>query len=332
MNDKKVTISIPIFKCESFIIKTLESVKSQTYPNIEVILVNDKTPDNSAILVLDFIKKHQLKNWKLVELSENSGLSVVRNKGIDEATGNYIFFLDSDDTLEASAIADFVERAKVTNAEVVVGEVKGIKLPEYQEVDVFPLRVKEDMLKGNDVILKCLVDGGFPVSSWNKLIRLDFLKSNKIYFTKGLYAQDSLHTFEMALKLTKIAFLRKKTYNYYLHSESVIHNRKKVHFDNWITIANKLNDYYLSEKVASRKLQILKYLLNFKAMTLLMNWKAQKNEELWKHSYKAYAKLKGLNLSHYFSSEFSSKQKKENFYISLPTNLGYKLFRKRFGD
>ncbi|WP_312321537.1 glycosyltransferase [Soonwooa sp.] len=332
MNDKKVTISTPIFKCENFIIKTLESVKLQTYPNIEVILVNDKTPDNSAILVSDFIKKYQLTNWRLVELSENSGLSVVRNKGIDEATGDYIFFLDSDDTLEASAIADFVEVAEATNAEVIVGEVKGIKLPEYQEVDVFPLRVKDDVLEGNDVILKCLVDGGFPVSSWNKLIRLDFLRNNKIYFTKGLYAQDSLHTFEMALKLNKIAFLRKKTYNYYLHSDSVIHNRKKVHFDNWITIANKINDYYVSETKHTRKVQILRYLVNFKAMTLLMNWKAQKNEALWKRSYDAYSKLKGLGFFDYFSSNYSKKLKKENFYISLPTNIGYKLFRKRFGN
>lgn len=332
MNDKKVTISIPIFKCESFIIKTLESVKSQTYPNIEVILVNDKTPDNSAILVSDFIKKYQLSNWRLVELSENSGLSVVRNKGIEEATGDYIFFLDSDDTLEASAIGDFVEVAEATNAEVIVGEVKGIKLPEYQEVDVFPLRVNDDLLEGNDVILKCLVDGGFPVSSWNKLIRLDFLKNNKIYFTKGLYAQDSLHTFEMALQLNKIAFLRRKTYNYYLHSGSVIHNRKKVHFDNWITIANKINDYYVSETKHTRKVQILRYLVNFKAMTLLMNWKAQKNEALWKRSYDAYSKIKGLSFVDYFSSNYSKKLKKENFYISLPTNIGYKLFRKRFGN
>ena len=63
-----------------------------------------------------------------------------------------------------------------------------------------------------------------------------------------------------------------------------------------------------------------------------MNWKAQKNEELWKYSYSAYSKLKGLSISDYFSSSFSSKEKKDDFYMSLPTNLGYKLFRRRFGN
>ncbi|MFN3020021.1 glycosyltransferase family 2 protein [Chryseobacterium sp. TY3] len=332
MSEKKVTISVPIFKCEDFIIKTLKSVLAQTYPNIEVILVNDKTPDNSADLVNQFIKEHVLHAWKVIDLEENSGLSVVRNKGIDAATGDYIFFLDSDDTLEASAISDFVSRAEETRSQMVVGEVLGIRLPENVEVDVFPLKASEDTITGNINILKSLVSGEFPVSSWNKLIRLDFLRDNKLYFTKGLYAQDSLHTFEMALKLDKIAFLRKKTYNYFLHSDSVIHNRKKVHFDNWITIANKINDYYVSEKKHDRKVQILKYLVNFKTMTLLMNWKAQKNEALWKRSYDAYSKLKGFSFLDYFSSNYSTKLKKENFYISLPTNIGYKLFRKRFGD
>ncbi|MFW2134888.1 glycosyltransferase family 2 protein [Chryseobacterium sp. TY4] len=332
MSEKKVTISVPIFKCEDFIIKTLKSVLAQTYPNIEVILVNDKTPDNSADLVNEFINEHVLHTWKVIDLEENSGLSVVRNKGIDAATGDYIFFLDSDDTLEASAISDFVSRAEETRSQMVVGEVLGIRLPENVEVDVFPLKASEDTITGNINILKSLVSGEFPVSSWNKLIRLDFLRDNKLYFTKGLYAQDSLHTFEMALKLDKIAFLRKKTYNYFLHSDSVIHNRKKVHFDNWITIANKINDYYVSEKKHDRKVQILKYLVNFKTMTLLMNWKAQKNEALWKRSYDAYSKLKGFSFLDYFSSNYSTKLKKENFYISLPTNIGYKLFRKRFGD
>lgn len=332
MTEKKVSISIPIFKCEDFIIKTLESVISQTYPNVEVLLINDCTPDNSAILVNDFIKENALAGWKLIDLEENSGLSVVRNKGIDEASGQYIFFLDSDDTLEATAIADLVEKAEATNAEMVMGEVRVIKLPENTEVDIFNLKEKQDALVGNKIILKSLVDGGFLVSSWNKLIRLDFLKDHQLYFTKGLYAQDALHTFEMALKLEHVAFLRKKTYNYFLHSSSVIHNRKKVHFDNWITIANKINSYYLKEKDKERKEQILKYLLNFKTMTLLMNWKAQKNEELWKRSYSAYSKLKGLGIGDYFSSTFSKKEKKESLLMSLPTNLGYKIFRKRFGS
>lgn len=326
-----VTIAIPIYKCEDFIEKTLDSVRNQDYSNIEVILVNDVTTDQSANIAQGFIEKFQLnESWFLVNLEHNSGLSVVRNKGIDNAQGKYIFFLDSDDEIVANAISDFVELAENTDAEMVIGEVEGIKLPELTKVDVFPLNTKVDFIEGNSSILKALVDGAFPVSSWNKLIRLDFLKDNQLYFTKGLFAQDSLHTFEMSLKLNKISFLRKKTYLYYLHGASVIHNRKKIHFDNWITIAQIIDQHYQKETDVVKKKLILHYLIDFKNVTLLMNWKAQKNESLWKQSYNAYSQLNGMKILDYLSSNYTSKQKRDSLLNSLPVNLSFKLFKWRY--
>lgn len=325
-----VSISIPIFKCEEFIENTLVSVKNQTYNNMEVILINDVTPDKSAEIATNFIDKHQLLSWTIINLEENSGLSVVRNQGIINAKGKYIFFLDSDDELLPDAIESLVKRAEETEAEITMGEVEGIILPSREKTDVFPINCKDDVLEGNEKILQELVRGGFAVSSWNKLILLDFLKNNKLYFTKGLFAQDALQTFEMGLFLTKIAFLRKKTYQYYLHQNSVIHNRKKIHFDNWITIAEKINSYILSEKNSCKKRLILEYLINFKAVTLQMNWKAQKDEALWKRSYRAYKTLKSLSLMDYFSSNYSNQVKKQDFFYRLPVNLGYQFFKWRF--
>lgn len=325
-----VTISVPIFKCEAFIENCLLSIKNQIYKNIEVILVNDQTPDNSLSIIENFISEHQLSHWKIINLETNSGLSVVRNEGIKNANGKYIFFVDSDDEILSDAIESLVALSEKTKAEISMGEVQGIKIPSNEKVDVFPIHTKNDFLKGNVQILKELVDGGFAVSSWNKLIRVEFLRSNNLYFTKGLYAQDSLHTFEMGLHLEALAFLRKKTYIYYLHQDSVIHNRKKVHFDNWITIAQKINEHYSKEKNAERKKLILEYLVNFKAVTLQMNWKAQQNEELWKRSYKAYNQLSGLSLSNYLSSAYSMKLKKQDLFYRLPLSTGYKFFRWRF--
>lgn len=325
-----VTVSVPIFKCEAFIENCLFSIKNQIYKNIEVILVNDQTPDNSLNIIENFIAEHQLSDWKIINLETNSGLSVVRNEGIKNATGKYIFFVDSDDEILPDAIESLVELSEKTKAEISMGEVQGIKIPSNEEVDVFPIHTKGDILKGNHQILRELVNGGFAVSSWNKLISVEFLRSNDLYFTKGLYAQDSLHTFEMGLHLETLAFLRKKTYIYYLHQDSVIHNRKKVHFDNWITIAQKINEHYSKEKNADRKKLILEYLVNFKAVTLQMNWKAQQNEELWKRSYKAYNQLSGLSFGNYLSSAYSTKLKKQDLFYRLPLSIGYKFFRWRF--
>jgi hypothetical protein len=111
----------------------------------------------------------------------------------------------------------------------------------------------------------------------------------------------------------------------------VIHNRKKKHFDNWITIALNLKNI-IKKKKSERKKQILGYLIDYKDLTLLMNWKAQKNEELWKYSYDAYKKMASFSFADYFNSTFSIELKKKNFLQNLPTNLGYKIFRKRFGN
>lgn len=325
-----VTISIPLYKCEDFLEKCLDSVKNQTYQNIEVTLVNDQTPDNSVEIAEEFIQKNNLKNWRIYHFEKNSGLSVVRNKGIDTANGKYLFFLDSDDTISLDCIETLVKIAEETEAELVVGSTEQVKLPENEKRLIFPINHKTDWIEGNDEILKSFVNRGFPECSWNKLIRLNFLKENQIYFVPDLYAQDSLHTFQMVLHLKKIAFSRRTTYEYYLHSASVIHNRGKRHFDNWFTIGQHIDKALNEEKDKYRKRLILQYLIKYKNMTLVMNWRAQKNEDLWKESYSNYKKISSLSLIDYFSAQYSNELKKMNFLQNLPTNLGMKIFKKRW--
>ena len=91
-----ISINIPIFNCEDYLLRCLNSVKEQTYKNIEIVLVNDCTKDNSVIIANTFIMENPELKVKLIQHEENQGLSVVRNTGIDASVGDYIFFLDSD--------------------------------------------------------------------------------------------------------------------------------------------------------------------------------------------------------------------------------------------
>jgi glycosyltransferase involved in cell wall biosynthesis len=331
MNSPLVTISIPIYNCENHIINCLQSVIYQTYKNIEILLVDDLGNDNSMKLAEEFIKEHFGFNFRILKNEKNSGLSVVRNVGIDNAKGKYIFFLDSDDEITPDCISKMIEIAEREEVEMVCGNVKTIQLDTKKESNAFKLQNSKEKIVGNTEIFESFIKGKFPVPSWNKLILLDFLKEKKLYFKEGLFAQDSLQSFETALALNSVYFLKDDTYIYYLHQDSVIHNRKKKHFDNWITIAAEFEKYYQKEQNPERKKQILGYLIDYKDLTLLMNWKAQKNEELWKYSYNAYKKMASFSFADYFNSTFSIELKKKNFLQNLPTNLGYKIFRKRFG-
>lgn len=325
-----VTISIPLYKCEDFLEDCLASVKMQTYTNIEVTLINDKTPDRSAEIAENFIAENNLVNWKIEHLDKNSGLSVVRNKGIDTATGKYLFFLDSDDTITPDCIQILVGISEQTHAEMTISQLECEQLESGEKSICIKIQSEKEIITGNDQILKDFADSQLVTYAVNKLFLVDFIRKNKIHFIPGLFAQDELWTFHLVLKLNKIAIYKGITYTYFLHDQSVIHNRNKINFDNWMTIGTHIDKALKLEKNLERKKTILKYLINYKNLTLLMNWKAQKNEVLWKESYGNYKKLSSLSILDYFSGDFPATLKKINLFNQMPTNWGFKFFKWRY--
>lgn len=332
MSNPLVTISIPIYNCEGYIENCLKSVVKQTFQNLEILLIDDLGEDNSIEKVKEFFYNHPGCNFQILRNEKNSGLSVVRNVGIDQAKGKYIFFLDSDDEITPDCIEKMVKMAESEQVQMVCGNVRTLQLDNNKESDAFKLKIEKEKYTNNNEIFECFIKGNFPVPSWNKLILLDFLKENQLYFKEGLFAQDSLQSFETAKVLESVYFLQDYTYIYYLHENSVIHNRNKKHFDNWITIAQEFEKHYLQEHDSKRKKQIMNHLIDYKALTLLMNWKAQRNPDLWKYSYKAYKKMISLSVSDYMDLEYSFDRKKKNFLQNLPADLAFAIFRKRFGN
>ncbi len=325
-----VTIVIPVYKVEKFIQRCLQSVVNQTYKNIECILVNDVTTDSSMEIAQKFIQNNPDFNFIICNQPTNQGLSMARNAGMDLANGKYIYFLDSDDEITDYALDHLVKLAEETGAEMVLGQSICINEEENWRRNYFPIRSKKDILEGNKNIVYNFVKGQYPVMACDKLVRMDFLMKHQLYFVKDLFSQDVLWSFQSMLKFEKIAFLREDTYLYYFHGASIIHNRGEKHFGNWITIASYMDKAYHDEKDINTKKLILEYLVDFKGMTLEMNWKAQKNEQLWKKSYKAYNQMKSLNVVDYFSSKYSVKLKKQDLFYRLPLFVGYKFFRWRF--
>ena len=191
-----ITISIPLFKCEEFLEKCLLSVLNQTYKNLEVTLINDQTPDNSVEIAEKFIVEHQLQNWKIYHLEENSGLSVVRNKGIDTAQGKYLFFLDSDDVITPDCIEIMVEIAEKEQLEMVVVNTIMLNLSDGRKKDFFKVNSSQNIITNNEEVFRAFIEGGYASSSWNKLVLLDFIRKNQLYFTKGYLPKMNCRVFK----------------------------------------------------------------------------------------------------------------------------------------
>lgn len=326
-----VSINIPVYKCEQYIFRCLESVKNQTYKNLEIILVNDCTPDNSIAIIEEYMVSNKELNIQLHHLPTNQGLSVVRNTGIDKSTGKYIYMLDSDDYITTDCIKKLVENSEIYNCEISVANV----VCEYEDTGeqkrMFDIISPNKHIIGNKNIFKAFTVGWWPIIGPNKLYLRHFLATYQLRFIKGLYSQDELWAFHCAEKLESISFISDVTYIYYMNSASTIFNKTKINFENHQTIVEWFTKSYKSTNDPIRKKLIRKKIVGFKKLTLQMQYKSLRNDTAyWKQNYNRLKKAPSLTISDYLSDDFTTQQKKENLLLNLPANIGFKIFKKRY--
>jgi glycosyltransferase involved in cell wall biosynthesis len=324
-----VTISIPVFTTEKYIERCINSVLQQTYPNTEILLIDDHSSDNS-LEIINRIQSQYPDKISIISFSENKGPSAARNSGIDNAKGKYLFFLDADDEITSDCIEKLYKRAYETDATLTVAQATAKNTFNNTQYEIFTFKKELEYLEGNDIILNSFCKGDWSITCWNKLFKIDFFKENKIYFVEGIFSQDELWSFHYALKLDSIAFLNESTYWYYLHGESIIFNKTKRNFENHQTIVEYFSKAY-REETPNRKKFILNHIVTFKELTLSMQWKVMKDDiNYWKYNYNRLKKAPSLSMPDYFSSFYPPDIKRKNFFQNLPVGIGYKLFKWRF--
>lgn len=194
-NNPLVSVIVPVYNVEQYLDECLNSIRQQTYENLEIIVVEDCSTDNS---LNTFIKHSEDPRVKLIQHEKNSGLSAARNTGIDAAKGDYIMFVDSDDIVQLSLIELCVKYAIVNDADLITYNFKafedGIKLsPQLDLLDVDNLKVLE---QGEDYFNQ-------QHFAWLKFIRTSLVKSKSLYFPIGLYYEDWPFHWELGLVANK---------------------------------------------------------------------------------------------------------------------------------
>lgn len=211
-----VSIIIPVYNVEEFLVECLESVIKQTFLGVmECILVDDCGTDNSIAIAEQFIEKNQNSNiqFKILHHTHNRGLSAARNTGTNEATGDYIFFLDSDDAISFECIEQMMQVVeKHPNVEMVQGGINDISGKAIYDIQSKNLPDYCDDVKWikNNLLLTYLLPG----SSWNKLIYRQFLLHHQITQVEGIIYEDAPYSFHLAQKLSNIGFCKFNTYLY----------------------------------------------------------------------------------------------------------------------
>lgn len=208
----RVSIIVPIYNVEKYITRCLDSVHSQTYTDIECILVDDKGQDESMQLAKLFVEAYKGPiKFVLCEHFVNQGLSAARNTGLKKASGDYVFFLDSDDSLPDDSIERLVHEAEEYQyPEIVSGVTRHVLADDsYYDVKTGNFRCNEDVFRG-------YIHNSWNIIACNKLIRKDIFSKHKTFFLEGITHEDVLWSFEISTYIENIIGCPHVTYNYYL--------------------------------------------------------------------------------------------------------------------
>ena len=221
---KMISVIVPVYNSEKFLKECLGSLLAQTYADIEIIAVNDGSTDNSAAILNEFADKDN--RVKIVSI-ENHGVSYARNVGIDNAMGEYICFVDSDDTIEPDALKILFDDITDNNADI------SSCLMNERNHDG-----SVEIWKGEQPIVKHLEDDEFMYSSCAKLYRKSFLGDTRFENGRKIH-EDSFFIFECCVKKPVFVARNLSVYNYRKNPQSASHSLFSPKFFDILYFADK---------------------------------------------------------------------------------------------
>lgn len=241
----KVSIIVPVYNVEKYIEKCLNSLVKQTMEDIEIIIVNDGSKDNSINVINKFIKQYPEKIQYLEK--KNGGLSDARNYGLPYAKGEYIAFLDSDDYVEEDMYEKMYKLAKKENSDMV----------ECDFIWEYPNKQKEDI--GQIYTNKKQMLEKVRVVAWNKLIKTNIVIENKITFPKGYRYEDVEFTYKLVPYLNKVSFLKKPCVHY-VQRENSISNLQNERTKEIFNVLDHVLDFYKKNNIYDEYKEELEYI------------------------------------------------------------------------
>ncbi|EHF1123710.1 glycosyltransferase family 2 protein, partial [Enterococcus faecalis] len=206
---KLVSVVIPVYNVEKYVEKCLDSVINQTYQNLEIIIVNDGSTDNS----LSVCQKKKLSDSRIKLINkENGGLSSARNAGIECAQGEFICFIDSDDWIELDYIEVLLNGMENTNVDISV--IQMIKVKDFNKIAFqSESQTKWDIFERETAMRELFSSNLIGYSANNKLYRISLFKS--IRYPEGMLMEDKGTTYRLIDSSTKVAVNGSTKYHYY---------------------------------------------------------------------------------------------------------------------
>ena len=246
-----ISIIVPVYNAQDYIRKCLNSIIKQSYADIEIIIVNDGSTDNSINTIQDLmIEDNRIK----IINRENGGLSAARNTGIAHAKGEFLMFVDSDDELEKNAIEQLYNDINKNQSDVSMGKVSIIydTHQELKDSDDWYYAIRYNGLYAiNDDIINDI-----HCSAWGKLFKQKIIKNQSILFPEGLCYEDAYWHWAYLTSCNKISFIKYPVYKYYRRKNSIMSNtydEKEGLAIQHLFICEKIIDFWQEKNLLSKR-------------------------------------------------------------------------------
>ncbi len=220
-----VSVVVPIYNVENYLNRCIESIVNQTYKNLEIILVDDGSTDNSSFICDEWCTKD---NRITVIHKENAGAGLARNSGIEKAVGEYIFFFDSDDYIDCNTVKKCVKNAIQNKSDVVIfGRKEVLENGDERIVEFFPKQTTFKTEEIQSYILPQMFSHqcGFGISCCSKMFNLKVLRNNNLLFEseRELLSEDAYFILKLFSKISKLSIVPEYFYYYCERQTSFSH-------------------------------------------------------------------------------------------------------------
>ena len=235
MEEVLITVVVPVYKVEKYLKKCIDSIIKQTYKNLDIILVDDGSPDKCGKICDNYSKKDSRIT---VIHKENGGLSDARNVGIKKAKGDYITFIDSDDYIDNNYVETLYKYIKIDNADLCIGSHRVI----YPNGTIIDKSTNKFFSSNSELILeKILYDDGVDLSAWGKLYKTRLFRD--IEFPVGRLFEDAATTYKLVDKANKIYVCSIPLYNYIIRDDSITNKSFSTKKIDLIISTNEMTDF-----------------------------------------------------------------------------------------
>ena len=242
-NSPVVSIIVPVYNSEPYLEECLLSIVNQTCRSIEIILVNDGSTDRS----FEIMESYSIRDDRIVLLSQsNRGASAARNAGLKVAKGEYILFVDSDDTIRNDTVETFYRQALSTNPEIVIGNVYYCH-PDGKQSAFFERLAdyaKQPSLSGEQCFTKLMEANLFPTLVVLYFTKRAFIQQRQLFFEEGIVHEDELWCAKALIYAPKVSFVDLFHYFYRLRQGSVmLSDNKKLRVSSLFRVSKELEEF-----------------------------------------------------------------------------------------